>query len=97
MNKEFNIKIKGDTGDFSMLVISAVRYALGKRTYIVNWTCEFVSNNLNLLTIKDAKVVINDILEQEQKYGLGDKCDQIDWHNLLDKIFIYLNESGEYL
>lgn len=83
------IKINGTKSDISAMMISAVRYALGRRTYIVNWTCEFIAKNQHLLLEKDKKVIIRDIKEQEE-YGYGDKCDEEDWLRLLEIL-----EKGE--
>ena len=63
----------------------------GRRTYIVQWTCEFIENNLHLLTEKDKNVIIRDI-EQQIDYQeldtsirwLGDKCDEEEWLKLLN-------------
>ena len=76
------IKINGKLDDISAMLVCAVRYSLGRRTYIVSWTCEFIRNNLHLLTDKDKQVMIKDIKEQE-KYGYGDECDKADWIKLL--------------
>ena len=77
------ITINGNKDDISAMLVSAVRYVLGRRTYIVNWTCEFLRNNAHLLLEKDKKVIIRDI-EQQKEYGYGDKCDEEDWLLLLD-------------
>ena len=82
------ITINGNKEDLSAMLVCAVRYALGRRTYIVDWVCEFISNNTNLLIEKDKKVIIRDI-EQQKEYGYGDKCDEEDWLALLD----YLREG----
>ena len=76
------VKVKGNKDDISMLLVSAVRYALGRRTYIVQWTYEFVANNIHLLTNKDKQIMIRDI-HQQKKYGYGDKCDEDCWIDLL--------------
>ncbi len=76
---EFN----GNKDDLSMLFLSAERYALGRQTYIVNWTCKVIANNLDLITLKDKKVMIRDI--KEASY-LGWECDKRDWLNLLEVI-----------
>lgn len=76
------LKITGNQEDISAMLVSAVRYALGRRTYIVNWTCGFIADNLQLLTIKDKLVMIKDIKQQED-YGYGDECDKKDWLKLL--------------
>ena len=49
----------------------------------VQWTCEFIGNNLHLLTEKDKGVMIRDI-EQADYYG--DECDEACWRALLSKL-----------
>lgn len=77
-----DIKINGKLEDISAMLLSAERYALGRRTYIVQWTCEFIGNNLHLLTEKDKQVMIRNI-KQQKEYGYGDECDKEDWLRLL--------------
>lgn len=74
------IEINGNKDDLSAMLIGSVRYALGRRTYIVNWTCEFIENNLALLTEKDRQVMIRDL---ENPISYGDDCDEKDWKKLL--------------
>ena len=74
------VKINGNKDDLSMMLVSAERYALGRRTYIVNWTCEFIENNLALLSEKDRQVMIRDL---ENAISYGDDCDEKDWKRLL--------------
>lgn len=76
------IELNGKLEDISAILVCAVRYSLGRRTYIVDWTCEFIRNNLHLLTDKDKQVIVRDIKEQE-KYGYGDECDKSCWMGLL--------------
>lgn len=73
----------GKVDDFSAMLISAERYAMGRRTYIVKWTCEFICNNLHLLTQKDKLVMIEDI-ESSRNYGAD--FDKKDWMNLLKEL-----------
>lgn len=75
-----DIKFKGSQADLSMLLVSAQRYALGRKTYIVSWTCDVIKNNLNILTEADKKVMIRDI---ESAINYGDSCDERDWKELL--------------
>lgn len=77
------IDINGNKEDISAMLIGAERYALGRRTYIVQWTCEFIWCNLHLLTEKDKNVMIRDI---EQAYYYGDECDEKCWIALLSKL-----------
>ena len=74
-------KFKGKRTDLSMLLVSAQRYALGRKTYIVSWTCDVIKNNLKLLTEKDKKVMIRDI---ESAISYGDSCYENDWRELLE-------------
>lgn len=77
----------GNKDDLSAMLLSAERYALGRATYIVNWTCEVIANNLDLITLKDKKVMIRDIKEQADKdydRPYGWECDKRDWMNLLE-------------
>ena len=75
-----DIKFKGSQADLSMLLVSAQRYALGRKTYIVSWTCDVIKNNLNILTEADKKVMIRNI---ESAINYGDSCDERDWKELL--------------
>ena len=74
--QDMEIKFNGDLSDISMLMISAERYALGRRTYIVSWICDVIKNNLHLLTKKDKGVIIRDI---ESAVNYGNSCDERDW------------------
>lgn len=75
------IIFKGNTEDISAMLVSAERYALGRMTYIVQWTCEIITKNLHLLNKKDKQVIIRDI---ENAISYGDECDKICWLKLLE-------------
>ena len=77
------IDINGKQEDISAMLIGTERYSLGRRTYIVQWTCEFIGNNLHLLTEKDKGVMIRDI--KEAGY-YGDNFDKACWEALLSKL-----------
>lgn len=77
------IKFNGELEDISMMLVSAERYALERRTYIVQWTCEIISDNMHLLSEKDKQVMIRDI---EQTINYGDECDKKCWLGLLKKL-----------
>ena len=65
----------------SAMRVGAERYALGRRTYIVQWTCEFIKNNLHLITNKDKQVMIRDL---ENPISYGEQCDKVCWIQLLE-------------
>lgn len=75
------INFNGDIEDISAMLLSAERYALGRMTYIVQWTCEVIEKNLHLINKKNKKVMIRDI-EQCENYGW--ECDKISWLKLLE-------------
>lgn len=76
------VQINGTKSDISAMLLSAERYALGRQTYIVDWTCKFISNNLHLILERDKKIMIRDIREQN-KYGYGQQTDKERWLKLL--------------
>lgn len=79
---------KGGVGmitDYEHMLISALRYALGRRTYIVEITMEYIEAEIPKLSEQCTKIMIGDILQQE-KYGYGDECDRADWMHLLAKL-----------
>lgn len=80
------LEFDGEKDDISMMLVTAERYALGRRTYIVEWVCEVISKNMNLLLEKDKQVMIRDIKEA---YSYGDECNKIVWVNLLHKLENY--------
>lgn len=74
------INFNGDIVDMSAMLVSAERYALGRRTYIVEWTCNVIERNLHLITQADKQVMIRDI---ESCKCLRDECDEKEWKILL--------------
>ena len=83
------INFNGENEDISMILVSAERYALGRRTYIVQWTCEIIKNNLHLLSKKDKQVMIRDL---ENPISYGDECDKAEWLKLLEILKEDLNQ-----
>lgn len=47
------MKFNGNVADIAMILVSAGRYALGRKTYVVEWTCEVINNNIHLLSEQD--------------------------------------------
>lgn len=72
------------TGDMGMLCNCAVRYALGRKTYVVYAICSIIKGHLSELEDNTIEVMIKDI---ENPYGdYGDECDKQDWMNLLEAL-----------
>ena len=75
-----NITITLSADNASMLLISATRYALGRRTYIVSWTCEMIRAIAAKIPLSQRKVLIQDISECKD---YGHTCDERDWKTVL--------------
>ena len=68
------------------MVISALRYALGRRTYITQETAEFIMENPNLIDDRVKAVMIRDIDEYFDRRRTwdykDDECDYQTWIEL---------------
>lgn len=75
--------------DYEHIVISAVRYALGRMTYIVNTTVEYVLKDIeeNKLSKFCLVVMLRDIKTADD---LGMDCDKEQWQKLVSKIEEFL-------
>ena len=71
--------------DYEHVVISAVRYALGRMTYIVELTVNYILQEIEEDKLSDSclNVIRNDIKEARD-YGM--KCDKKQWLKLLNRI-----------
>lgn len=63
--------------------ISAVRYGLGRRTYITGVISDFMCEKADEMSPKCKHVMKRDI-EECDDYGW--ECDKIEWMKLLDKL-----------
>lgn len=70
--------------DFEHMLISAVRYALGRRTYIVEVTCNYIACQIPSLSENCKEIMIHDI--EHPICGHGDECDKEDWMRLLKNL-----------
>lgn len=71
--------------DYEQIVISATRYALGRMTYIVSLTVNYILQEIeyNKLSDRCLSVIAEDIRNAE---NLGMDCDKAEWLKLLDRI-----------
>jgi len=73
-------KILLTSDDAYLFLVSAVRYALGRKTYIVGWTCEQVRKIAPKLSPSHIDVIIKDIMTCED---YGHDFDKQEWLSLL--------------
>lgn len=69
--------------DHELVLLCAVRYALGRRTYIVGLVCDFITSQIHTLSQACLNSLIKDIKDQE-RFGYGDECDEARWMQLLE-------------
>ncbi|NBH61993.1 hypothetical protein D1841_18560 [Neglecta sp. X4] len=69
--------------DYESVLICALRYALGRRSYMVGIVTRYIISEIPKLSNKCKKIMITDI---EQAPYYGDECDKDDWIRLLDKL-----------
>lgn len=60
------IEIKDTHDNSELIVASALRYGLGRRTYITSVIPEFIIENMDILSDKIKKSMIEDIKDQER-------------------------------
>lgn len=96
MKKIDSMTIERGDEKFSEMMVSAVRYALGRRTYIVSDTCRYIEHVLPLLTENDIGVIYRDIVDAEREKDLGDECDVCDWLMLKNKIECCMKGEKEW-
>ncbi len=62
----------------SLTAVCAFRYALGRRTYVVDHVARWLIANRDKLDANDRALIVREI-DQQQERGLGDACDVADW------------------
>ena len=65
--------------DFGLILVCALRYALGRRTYITSIVADTIIHQIPNIGTKDLKVMLNDI---NTTSDLGDQCDIDNWTKL---------------
>lgn len=77
------IEIDSDLKD---IVISALRYAIGRRTYITGETTNFIINHSELIDERVKTIMIKDLEEyfdlRHSKFYNDDDCDYQNWIKL---------------
>lgn len=92
------MSISISSADLFLLIVSSVRYALRRRTYIVGSTIDFVNRYYKYLTKEELSVITRDIdvVLSEHNSGhrlIGDECDYKQWDNLSMKLNLFIKSS----
>ena len=79
--------IQLDDDDFGLMLNCAVRYAIGRHTYMPHAVISFITPLLPHLSIKTLWCFDRDIAEQENRGGYGDpKIDEPGWRRFHEKV-----------
>lgn len=71
--------------DYEHIVISAVRYALGRMTYIVELTVNYILQEIEEDKLSDQCLgIIRNDIKSARDYGM--ECDKGQWIKLLNRI-----------
>ena len=69
--------------NFQEILVSAVRYALGRMTYIVGLTVDYITPMIRNLDLKYINIMIDDI-DRQREYGMD--MDKDEWMELLGRL-----------
>ena len=72
---ERKIKLVKLNNDLQEMLISSVRYALGRRTYMAEWTVKYITPLLPDFYDKELWVMLRDVSEWLYRYAEGEPDD----------------------
>ena len=83
--------------NFETILLCAVRYAIGRRTYIPSLVIDYITPLLPYLSEDVLKLIVNEIIERYTYEGaLGDeKIDKPYWIDFLQRIEIEMEGRNE--
>ena len=83
--------------DFETILLCAVRYAIGRKTYIPSMVIDYITPLLPYLSENTLRLIANEITEHEAyEGGLGDeKIDKPYWLDFLRKIRFEIGGRNE--
>jgi hypothetical protein len=82
MDKEFLVSVDDL---FEEILSCAIRYACGRKTYVVKDVSDYTCNLIPYLSDRTLNIIIKDIDDQKQFFGLGDACDESCWLQLQNR------------
>jgi len=78
-----------------LMCIAALRYCLGRRTYIVSCCVEWIKFNWSAITENTSNVIFRDIVEAFARNDTGSICDTQNWQDLLTWMWDRLSSSSK--
>lgn len=83
--------------NFGAMLNCAVRYALGRRTYMPSLVISFITPLLPKLSSKTVWCFDQDVTDAKYTGGYGDTCDEKDWMQFLEAVRAERTNRGEEL
>ena len=92
------LEINSDIEGFGNLMILALRYSLGRRTYVTLEVSDFIKKNKDLITERVCTVMIRDINQYMKDHNSGfiedDDCDYNNWVSLYNLLYDIARERN---
>lgn len=71
----------------NLLIVSAFRYALGRKTYVVGSTVGIIHQHWKDLSEDTRDLLLREITEYKEKFGnLGHQCDEQEWLTVVQRL-----------
>ena len=68
-----------------LIILSAFRYALGRKSYIVGVVVDHLLKNWNILKSQTKEIIVREIIEYRNKHGkIGMDMDDSEWQKIID-------------
>lgn len=83
--------------DFGTILNCAVRYAVGRRTYMPSIVIGYITPLLPQLSSKTLWCFDQDVTDAKYTGGYGDPCDEKDWLRFLEAVRTERTKRGEEL
>lgn len=80
------MKIDIDYLDFQSLILYAMRYALGRKTFAVSDVAEMIEDHMQELSKSTMELMVRDIEKEGERHNLGMEMDKKIWMNLVVKL-----------
>jgi hypothetical protein len=80
------MKIDIDYLDFQSLILYAMRYALGRKTFAVSDVAEMIEDHMQELNKSTMELMVRDIEKESERHNLGMEMDKKIWLDLVVKL-----------
>ena len=81
-----NNDIQVNQSDLGTLMVCALRYCVGRATYMPSLVMDITKKHWDFLSEKDKQVIARDVREAIERGNLGHDCDVTEWNKFRDWI-----------